>query len=314
MPNRRLTPYLLLTLTVLFWSGNFVLGRGIRESIPPVSLNFWRWSGALLILLPVGLPRIYRQRDLMRRHWKFIIFMSIPSITIFNACIYQALQTTTTTNTVLVNAMLPVFIAVAAWIGFGDRLSARQAGGVAVSLVGLLLIVTRGQLKDLGNLTGSTGDIWTLAAGISWALYSVFLRKRPAEMDPIGFLTAMIVSGLVFLLPVYLWEIHTVGGFALNLKTSASLGYVAVFPSVLSYIFWNQGVRMVGPNRAGIFFHLMPVFSVVMAIAFLGEQLQIFHLWGVLLIFTGIVLTTLPDNGRRRLDDMDQTLEPGERR
>ena len=298
--NRRLTPYLLLTLTVLFWSGNFVLGRGIRESIPPMSLNFWRWAGALLILLPVGLPRIYRQRALMCRHWRFITLMSIPSIAIFNACIYQALQTTTTTNTVLVNAMLPVFIAVTAWMGFRDRLSARQAGGVGVSLLGLVFIVTRGHLEDLGNLTGSTGDIWTLVAGISWALYSVYLRKRPTEMDPIGFLTAMIFSGLLFLLPFYLWEIHRVGGFALNLKTSASLGYVAVFPSVLSYIFWNQGVRMVGPNRAGIFFHLMPVFSVAMAIAFLGEQLQIFHVWGVLLIFTGIVLTTVPDSGWRQ--------------
>lgn len=300
MTNRRLTPYLLLTLTVLFWSGNFVLGRGIRESIPPVSLNFWRWVGALIILLPVGLPRIYRQRDLMRRHWLFITLMSIPSITIFNAFIYNALQSTTAMNTVLVNAVLPVLIAVTAWIGFGDRLTPRQAAGVLVSFTGLLLIITRGHLDVLRELAFSSGDLWTMAAGVSWAVYSVFLRKRPAEMDPIGFLTGIIIMGLLFLLPFYLWEMTAIGGFDLGLKTTASLVYVSVFPSVLSYIFWNQGVRMVGANRAGIFFHLMPVFSIVMAIAFLGERLRMFHLWGVLLIFSGIVLTTVPAAARRK--------------
>ena len=287
-------PYALLTLTVLFWSGNFVLGRGVRSLIPPVSLNFWRWAGALLILLPFGWPRVRRQQALLRRHWRWLALMSIPSITIFNAFIYTALQTTTTTNTVLVNAMVPIFIALTAWMVFGDRMTARQIIGVLVSLSGLIFIITRGDVGVLRSLAFSRGDLWTLGAGICWAFYSVLLRQRPAQMDPLAFLTVLVVFGLLFMVPFYLWELVVKGGFRLSPASLASIAYVCMFPSVLAYIFWNRGVLLVGANRAGIFFHLMPVFSILLAWAFLGERLHMFHLSGMALIFAGIGLTTLP--------------------
>ena len=287
-------PYLLLTLTVLFWSGNFVLGRGIRELIPPVSLNFWRWTGALAVLLPFTLTRTIRQWPLVRRHWLTLALMSIPSITIFNTFIYTALQSTTTTNTVLVNAMVPVFIGVAAWLIFGVRMARRQILGVLISVVGLVFLLTQGDWAVIRNLAFSRGDLWTLGAGVSWALYSVMLRRRPMQIDPLVFLTGLIAFGLIFLLPFYLWELSVRGGFVLTGPSLASIGYVCVFPSVLSYIFWNRGVELVGANRAGIFFHLMPVFSIIMAAAFLGERLHHYHLLGMALIFSGIALTTLP--------------------
>lgn len=286
-------PYLLLILTVLFWSGNFILGRGIREFIPPVSLNFWRWVGALVILLPFGIPRIRNQQALFRRHWKMVALLSIPSITFFNAFIYSALQTASATNTVLVNAMIPVFIAVIAWPALGDRLRPRQIVGVLTSLLGLLFIVSKGDLSVLGTLTLSKGDLWTLGATMAWALYSVMLRKRPKEMDAIAFLTLLIIFGLIFSLPWYVWEWAHKGGFSLSVTTFGSLVYVAIFPSVLSFIFWNNGIEKVGANRTGIFIHLMPVFSIVMAVLFLGEQPRLFHLFGILLIFCGIALTTI---------------------
>jgi drug/metabolite transporter (DMT)-like permease len=287
-------PYLGLVLTVLFWSGNFILGRGIRQLIPPVSLNFWRWTGALLILLPFGWARIQREKKLYLRHWKLLALMSIPSIVIFNAFIYTALQTATAINTVLVNAMIPIFISLTAWLVFRDRLSLRQTSGVCISFSGLLFIVTRGNLGLLKELAVSTGDVWTMGASLSWAIYSVMLRKRPRQMDPIAFLTLIVGFGLVFSLPFYLWELKHQGGFALTPASLASLAYVALFPSVLSFIFWNYGVDKVGPNRAGIFIHLMPVFSIILAILFLGEHMRGFHAMGMLLIFSGIVLTTLP--------------------
>lgn len=287
-------PFVLLTLTVLFWSGNFVIGRGIRELIPPVSLNFWRWTGALAVLLPFTLSRTIRQWPLVRRHWLLLASMSIPSIAIFNAFIYTALQSTTTTNTVLVNAMTPIFIGLAAWLIFRVRMARRQLIGVLVSLGGLVFLMTRGNWMVIQNLTFSTGDLWTLGAGVSWALYSVMLRLRPIQMDPLVFLTGLIVFGLIFLLPVYLWELSVKGGFVLSVPSLAGVAYVCVFPSVLSYIFWNRGVEMVGANRAGVFFHLMPVFSIIMAAGFLGERLHLYHLFGMALIFGGIALTAWP--------------------
>ncbi len=286
-------PYLLLTLTVLFWSGNFVLGRGIRELIPPISLNFWRWVGALVILLPFSCRTVWRQRALLRTHWKLLALLALPAITIFNTFIYTALQTTTAINTVLVNAMIPVFISVISWVMFRERLSLRQAVGVLISLAGLIFIVTRGNYAALKMLRLSSGDLWTLGASLSWAIYSVLLRKRPAGMDPIAFLTAIIVFGLLYALPFYGWEVWQKGGFELSATSLAAMGYVALFPSVLSYIFWNNGVGKVGANRAGIFIHLMPVFSVVLAMLFLGEHLSMFHFFGITLIFIGIALTTV---------------------
>jgi drug/metabolite transporter (DMT)-like permease len=285
-------PYLLLTLTVLFWSGNFVLGRGIRDLVPPVTLNFYRWLGALVILLPFGLPRIRRQWPLVRRHWKMLALMSIPSISIFNTFIYTALQASTTTNTVLLNALVPIFIGVLAWAIFGVRLGAVQALGVFVSLAGLVFIITQGDLRALGDLDFSGGDFWTLSAGVSWALYSVLLRLRPVQMEPLTFLTAIVILGLVFLLPFYAWERTVKGGFEWSPATLAAIGYVCLFPSVLAYIFWNRGVELVGPNRAGLFFHLMPVFSILLAVALLGERLHGYHFVGMGMIFTGIVLNS----------------------
>ena len=286
-------PYLLLTLTVLFWSGNFILGRAIRELIPPVSLNFWRWVGALVILTPFGLPRIWRQKRLFQKHWKMVLLLSIPSITVFNTFIYSALQSASAINTVLVNAMIPIFIALTAWLAFGERLSPRQTLGVLISFLGLIFIVSRGDLAVLGSLTLSKGDLWTLGASLAWAVYSVMLRKRPKQMDPIAFLTLLIVFGLFFSLPWYGWELWHKGGFSLSPSNLASLAYVALFPSVLSFIFWNNGIEKVGANRTGIFIHLMPVFSIIMAVLFLGERLRLFHLLGMTLIFLGIALTTL---------------------
>lgn len=286
-------PYLLLTLTVLFWSGNFVLGRGIRELIPPISLNFWRWVGALMILIPFSWRAVRRQRALLLNHWKLLALLALPSITIFNTFIYTALQTTTAINTALVNAMIPIFISIISWVVFKERLTLRQATGVCISLAGLVFIVTRGNYAALRMLTLSSGDFWTLGASLSWAIYSVMLRKRPAGMDPIAFLTVIIIFGLLYALPFYAWEVWYRGGFKLTIPSLAAMGYVALFPSVLSYIFWNSGVVKVGANRAGIFIHLMPVFSVVLAILFLGEHLRLFHFFGIVLIFLGIVLTTI---------------------
>jgi drug/metabolite transporter (DMT)-like permease len=286
-------PYLLLTLTVLFWSGNFVLGRGIRDLIPPISLNFWRWVGALMILLPFSWRTVWRQRTLLRTHWKLLALLALPAITIFNTFIYTALQTTTAINTVLVNAMIPIFISIMAWIVFKERLTLRQTVGVCISLAGLVFIVTRGNYAALKMLTLSSGDFWTLGASLSWAIYSVMLRKRPAGLDPIAFLTVMIIFGLLYALPFYGWEVWNKGGFNLTIPSLAAMGYVALFPSVLSYIFWNYGVGRVGANQAGIFIHLMPVFSVVLAMLFLGERMHLFHFFGITLIFVGIALTTV---------------------
>jgi len=285
--------YLLLILAVLFWSGNFVLGRGVNEIIPPVALAYWRWFGALVILMPFAVPGLVRQRREIRQHLGILTVLAIVSVTNFNTFIYHALRTNTVVNTVLVNSTTPIFIVLASWIGFNDRINFRQMIGVILSFVGLVWVVTQGNLEVLRVLRFSNGDLWTLAAALSWAVYTVLLRKRPQNIDPIPFLTILVAIGLVFLLPIYVWEIRSGASFHLSPSVFASIGYVAFFPSVIAYIFWNRAVEIVGANKAGIFMHLMPVFSIILAFIFLGEKLAIYHLVGMALIFSGILLTTM---------------------
>ena len=255
--------------------------------------------GALAILLPFGLPRVWHQRQLLFQHWKMLALMSIPAIVIFNTFIYNALQTTTAINTTLVNAMIPVFIALNAWIVFGEKLKLRQIGGVLVSFLGLVFIVTRGELALLTNTDPFTGR--SVDAGRQFRMGRLFSDAAQTPQSDgshcVSHHAHWIRPGFLSF-PWYLWELRHVGGFDLTTETIASMAYVALFPSVLSFIFWNSGVQQVGANRAGIFIHLMPAFSIVLAIVFLAERLKFFHLAGIALIFSGIVLTTWPASAK----------------
>jgi drug/metabolite transporter (DMT)-like permease len=285
--------YLLLILTVLFWSGNFVLGRFVHSEIPPIALAFWRWTIAGLILMPFVARSLIEKRRLILAHWKMLILLAILSVTNFNTFIYLALHSTTAVNVLLINSITPVFIVCLAWLIFRDRVTPLQAAGVMVSLAGMLWIISRGSPTVLLSITFSKGDLWTLLAALSWACYTILLRKRPAGLAPAPFLAVLIVIGIIFLLPVYLWEIGTGTVARPTPLTMGSVLYVAIFPSILSYLFWNRGVAMVGANISGIFMHLMPVFGIIMAGVFLNERLMVYHYPGILLIVSGIFLTTL---------------------
>jgi drug/metabolite transporter (DMT)-like permease len=284
--------YILLILAPLFWSGNFVVARGIHEMVPPVGLAFWRWTLALIIFLPFCAGPLFHKRMVLIRHWKLLALLGLLSVTNFSLFIYQALHATTVVNTALVNSFYPVMILIVSWIGYRDGITLRQAIGVLASLAGLFWILSRGQPAVLLELRFSTGDLWTLAAGLSWAFYSVLLRKRPAELDHRSFLGGLMLFGTLFLIPFYAWELSATGGFALTRPALGGIVYVAVFPSILAYLCWNMGVERIGANKAGIFVHLIPVFSILLALALLGESLQPWHLPGMILIFAGIFLTT----------------------
>ena len=284
--------YLLLILAVLFWSGNFIVGRGIHNEIPPMTLAFWRWAIALLIILPFALKPILRQKDLIWRNLKILTLLAILSVANFSMFIYMALKSSTVTNAVLINSMTPIFIVIVSYMGFKERITLRQAVGIAISLTGLMFILTEGNLSKLIAVRFGKGDMWTISAGISWALYSALLRKCSVEFDSLSFLATLIIIGTLFISPFYIWEIGT--GKTMNF-THASIGsiiYVALFASVLAYIFWNKAIHTIGANKTGIFIHLMPVFSIILAMIFLDEKLRGYHIKGTILIFSGIFLTT----------------------
>lgn len=285
--------YILLILTTLFWSGNFVLGRGMHAEIPPLSLSFWRWVIALAILCLFAVKHLYRQRQLVQHHSRFIIIQGLLGVAGFNSLIYLAIQTTTAINAVLINSCIPVLIVVCSWAMYREVMTVRQYFGVIVSLFGVVLIIAHGEIDYLLALSFNPGDLLVFAAALTWALYSSNLRNYPKELHPLAYQSGIVVSGLIILTPFYLFELSTVGGFRVTMASISTILYIALFASVLAFIFWNRAVRTIGANRAGPFIHLMPVFSTILAVIFLDETIQRYHLQGIGLIFIGIAMTTI---------------------
>jgi drug/metabolite transporter (DMT)-like permease len=292
-PSRRpvwQSSYLLLTLCALFWAGNSVVGRALHDSVPPVTLAFWRWSIALLLLMPWIVRPLWRQRRVIFSHWKALLLLSLLGVATYNTLNYTALQTTTATNSAIINSACTVMIIVVNFVLFRVRASAWQWAGVVVSLAGTLVIVARGDVKLLLGLELVRGDVLLLILALFWALYTACLRWRPRELDGLGFLGSTIVIGLLVLAPLYCWEALYSDPVRFSPGVIAGVAYAGIFPSVLAYLFWNRGVAEVGANRAGQFLHLVPVFGTLLAMVFLGESLQAFHVAGALLIFAGIYL------------------------
>jgi drug/metabolite transporter (DMT)-like permease len=286
------SPYFLLVLTTLFWAGNFVLGRAVNASIPPVGLAFWRWTIALAVLLPFSLPHLRRQWPMVRGNWRPLALYGILGVTCFNTFVYIGLHSTTAINALLVNSVIPVLIVVLSRFLAHTPVTRPQAAGIALSLAGVVTIICRADTGLLLSLQINRGDLWVLLAVVCWAFYTFLLRRRPAGLHPLSFLCSIIIIGLMVLAPFYAWEISQGARVGTDPATCGSILYVALFPSVLAFIFWNQAVGEVGPNKAGLFLHLMPVFGAFLSFLFLGESLHLYHLAGIGLIFTGIYLVT----------------------
>ncbi|OGA77641.1 MAG: multidrug transporter [Betaproteobacteria bacterium RIFCSPLOWO2_12_FULL_66_14] len=284
--------YLLLTLTALFWSANFVVGRGVQGTVPPIALAFWRWTVALCVLLPFALQPMLRERETILRHWKMLVLLGVMGVGSFNTLVYIGLGSTTATNGILLNSAIPAIIVLLGWLFMGQRVSRLQTLGIVVSMAGVAAIIFRGDLSGALQLQVNGGDIWVFAAVVSWAVYTLLLRRRPAGIGSLAFLGTTMAVGWAANLPFFLAELATGARTELNLASVAAIAYTGVFPSVLAYLFWNRAVAEVGPARAGMFVHLMPVFGALLAVVFLGETLHLYHAAGFALILAGIVLAT----------------------
>lgn len=285
-------PYLLLVLAIATWAGNFVIARYMRGDIPPLTLNFLRWAGAFAVLLPLCLGKFRADLEILKRHWKWLLLMAASGVGIFHSFVYTGLQTTTVLNAGLLMAVCPIIIPGIAYLIHRDRLTTAQSMGIVASVIGVVVIISRADLQLLLSLKIGTGDLWFLAAVPLWAFYSVIIKDKPKGLSSRAMMLAITGIGILMMLPLYLWELDRLGGIAINLATVVSISYVSVFASVIAYFAWNKGVGEVGAIKAGPFLHLMPVFSAVLAMIFLGERLESFHVPGIALIVLGIALTT----------------------
>jgi drug/metabolite transporter (DMT)-like permease len=293
-------PYLLLTLVSLFWATNIVLGRYIAGTVPPVMLALARWGAAALILLPFVLGHVRRDWPAIQAHFKIMIVLSLTGMTLYNTFAYYGLQYTEAINGLLIQSAAPLFIGLISFVLFRNRLSGGQLIGVLTSLSGVAVIITHGELAALRGLRFNRGDVWFLIALITYATYAAILRLRPS-IHPLSFLGFTIVAGALLLVPPAMVEWALGHRIDPKPRAFAVMAYMAIFPSILAYLFFNRGVELIGANRAGPFFHLIPLFGSAIAVVFLGERPQIFHGIGYVLIIGGIVVAqkwTRPESQR----------------
>ena len=285
--------YIFLILATLFWSGNFIVGKAASFfEIPPFSLNFYRWTFAWLILAPFTLKEIIKKRDYIKKNIKLILILGITSITIFNSIVYYSLNFTQVISGVLMISTIPVMIIFFSWIFKIETTNIYQILGVIFSLLGVMIIVTKANFDILINLNFNKGDLWMVIAMFSWAIYSALLRKKKFDLSQASLLEVIISAGLILLLPAYIIEMSL--GFKLNLNMPfiLTLSYVVLFPGLASFICWIKGISIIGSNRSGIFLHLMPIFSTMLAILIFKEKFMNFHLFGAIFIIIGIFLSS----------------------
>ncbi len=285
-----MTAYWLLLLTPLFWAGNVVATRSIYAESDPLSLAFLRWTLAFILISPWAIPALTRQWREIGRSLNILVPLSLLSVASFNTFIYLGVQSTTATNAALIQGVIPVLILLMSRIFYAEYISGLQWVGVLASILGVLTLVSQGDPNRLIALEFNRGDLWIGVAVISWALYSVALRHKPKEVEPFAFFSFSVLVGVICLFPFAVWEQDSVGWPQLQGRVWSVVVYIAIFPSILAYLFWNRGVAELGASTAGLFINLIPVFGFGLAVLFLKESVHGYHLAGIVMIVIGIWL------------------------
>jgi len=292
LKNNNYKAYILLTLTALFWSGNFIVGKAASiYEIPPFSLNFYRWLFAFIILFPFTYKEIIANKKYVLENLGFFIILGITSITIFNSIVYYSLYHTQVISGVLMISTIPVWIMFIASLLKIEKTNIFQIIGVILSLTGVICIITKADFELIRNMDFNKGDLSMVVAMFSWAIYSALLRKKTYKISQIALLEVIIICGFVFLIPIYFIEMSLGYKVILEIPFILTLSYVVLFPGIIAFLFWIKGIAFIGANRAGVFLHLMPIFGAIMAIVIFKEKFMLYHFLGAAFIIVGIILS-----------------------
>ncbi len=280
-------------LAMLCWAGSIVVVRDVAGIVPPAAMSFLRCVLALIILYPICRRSLHSQLPLIRKHWKIIGLQGVLLFIGGNGMLFVGLQFTSAISGALINSAEPVVIVAVAWVMFRDRLTTIQWIGVVISMIGVLYLIGRGDVSVFLSFDLNIGDVFVLISIVSWAFYAVLMRRVPRELDRLNLVFGILVAGAIVVFPFWILENIFYKTTPLIWETVWTTGFNAVFASILALFWWNHTVEKLGPGRAGLFVHLIPVYTVVLAMSLLGEQPYLFHVIGIGLIAIGIVLTTM---------------------
>ena len=285
---------IVLCFASLFWSGNFIVGRlaSVENLVSPLSLGFYRWIIAFIILTPFCFSKALKDLPLLKKQPEIIFLIILTGPTLFNTLVYIGLTSTTVINALLIISTTPLLILLFNRILYNIETNLYQMIGIIISLLGVSYVVVKGDYKNIFNSDFYSGDIFILLAVTSWALYSIFLKKNVTGVSGFSFLYISFAFTVILLLPVYLFDLFILGNFLqLNKESLLVISYTGIFPSIFSYICWNTGVALIGPNKSGPYLHLMPIFGGILAFLVFQETLHIYHYAGIVSVIVGIIIT-----------------------
>lgn len=284
--------YLLAFAASAVWSGNFIVARGLSNSVPPVTLAFLRGTAALIVLLPFAIRPFCRDIKIVRKHLGYLSLTAFLGVSLCHTFVYIAAHTSRALNLSLIGLGSPIFVVIIARLFLHDTLTLSRIAGLAVAISGAVLLITGGQIQRLTSLTFSEGDLWMLAQSVMFALYSILVQIKPAEISQGTLLSSMFILGWILLIPWFVWEISGVNTISLSSTTLAAIVYLAVGPSLVAYLCWNRAVKVIGSVRAGFVSYLIPLFAGIEAYLLLNEPVEWIHVLSGALILIGVFVAT----------------------
>jgi len=292
--NKILVGAALAILATLIWSGNFIIARGSKNDIPPITLAFYRWLSATIILLPFTWHTFIKEILMLKKHFWYFLLTAASGITLFNTFVYIAGHTTEAINMALLGTTTsPIMSVILARIFLKEPVPLTRVIGMLICIAGILLLLSKGSIDILLSFSFTEGDWWMLAAALTFAIYNVCVRKKPSAMSSRNFLFTIFLIGTALLLPFYIYELKTKGGFEINTQNIGAIFYLGLGASVICFLLWNKSIAYLGAGRASLFGNLIPVFSTIEAVLFLNEKVSLIHLYSFILVIAGLIIANL---------------------
>lgn len=284
----------LAVISAIIWSGNFVIARGISGKMPPFSLNFLRWASATILLFPFAVKKLLAEKQVVLKHWKYFVAVSVTCILFFNSFVYIAGHHTSTINLALISTTSsPIFTIVLAAVFLKESILPLRILGLIICIAGILVLLSRGSVDRLLGFRFSQGDWWILTGSVFFAIYNLLVKQKPSGISPLIFLFVFFLFGALMLLPLFVWEHHYSNPIIWNSQLIEIVAYLGIGTSLVAYLCWNEAIVRIGASRTSLFGNLIPVFSTLEALLVLDEKIQPIHIISGALVIAGLIIANL---------------------
>ena len=284
----------LALLAVLIWSGNFIVAKDVNKEILPVSLNFYRWLTASVILFPFAIKKIITEWDLIKRSWHYLFWAALSGVALFNTFVYVGAHYTSAINLALIGTTSsPIMAIVFARFFLGEKIGWMKLAGMLLCITGILFLLSKGDFRNLASMSFGKGDLWMLAAAFCFAVYNTLVKKKPATLSHISFLFTIFTLGTLMVLPFFIGELKNSTAVSWNGRLIFSVLFLGLGASVICFLIWNIAIGKLGAGRTVLFGNLIPVFSSLEAVLMLHEKISSVHVISFILVVTGLIIANL---------------------